>query len=58
MSCKDYADLRKISPAAVSKAIKLGHRLPGVTSIKKFSRFYVLNVNELKAKCNKVAKIN
>lgn len=50
MSCKDYADLRKISPAAVSKAIKLGHRLPGVTSIKKFSRFYVLNVNELKLK--------
>lgn len=56
MSCKDYADLRKISPAAVSKAIKLGHRLPGVTSIKKFSRFYVLNVNELKVNATRLQR--
>ena len=58
MTAKQYAQLRGVSPAAVSKAMKYGWRLPGVKSVTSYGRFYVLNVNEKEAIRNNDAKIN
>lgn len=48
MTVKQYADLRGIGDAAVRKAIKLGHSLPGVTRREKFGRVHVLYVDPKK----------
>lgn len=45
MTTKQYAKARGISEGAVRKAIKLGHRLPGVTRREKFETAHVLYVN-------------
>lgn len=44
MTTKEYARLRGIGEAAVRKAIRLGHNLPGVTKLEKFGRVHVLYV--------------
>lgn len=48
MGVKEYADLRGISQPAVIKAIKLGHKLPGVTGKKRFGSIHVLTVDKKK----------
>lgn len=45
MTVSQYAALRGIGPSAVRKAIKLGHRLPGVNRREKFGDQHVLYVN-------------
>lgn len=45
MTTKQYAAARGITEGAVRKAIKLGHRLPGVTRREKFGTAHVLYVN-------------
>ena len=47
MNTREYADLRGITVQAVSQAIKLGHKMPGVKSWHKDGRFYMLMVNVL-----------
>lgn len=42
---KQYADKRKISLQAVTKAIREKHNLPSVVKVEKFNRFYLLTVN-------------
>jgi hypothetical protein len=43
---KEYADIMGIKQQAVQYRLKVGAKLPGVTRIEKFSRFYVLHYNE------------
>lgn len=45
MTTKQYAGARGITEGAVRKAIKLGHRLPGVTRREKFGTAHVLYVD-------------
>lgn len=46
LTVQQYADLRKITPGAVRKAIRLKHNLPGVDNASKFGKSHVLNVAE------------
>jgi hypothetical protein len=48
---KQYAELRGITLSAVTDAIREGWHMPGVLEVKKFGRFYLLDVdrNQLKA---------
>lgn len=48
MTVQQYAKLRGIHDAAVRKAIKLGHKLPGVTRRAKFGKSHVLHVDKIK----------
>jgi len=45
LTSKQYAAMRGISDAAVRKAIKMGHKLPGVVRREKFGRAHVLIVD-------------
>lgn len=47
ITTQEYARRRGIGDAAVRKAIKLGHQLPGVISRSKFGRVHVLKVDTL-----------
>jgi len=48
MTTNQYAAARGITASAVRKAIKLGHKLPGVTRREKFGRDHVLYVDTKK----------
>ena len=48
MTVQEYAKLRGIGDAAVRKAIKLGHKLKGVTRRAKFGKSHVLYVDKNK----------
>ena len=48
VTTQQYAKLRGIGDAAVRKAIKLGHALPGVVRREKFGRAHVLYVDKNK----------
>jgi hypothetical protein len=52
---KQYAELRNISLQAVTECIRENWNLPAVTSVKKFGRFYLLEVdiNQLNKEINK-----
>jgi hypothetical protein len=43
---KEYASKRRISLSAVTKAIRLKHRLPGIRKVEKYGRFYLLTVKK------------
>lgn len=45
---KEYAALVGQSESWVSKRLKAGKKLPGVSKIKNFGRFKVLVINDLK----------
>lgn len=46
MSVKDYATVRNITVAAVTKAIREGHATPGIINFEKFNGDYILYVDE------------
>lgn len=46
LTTKEYAEKRKISMRAVTKAITKGHALPGVKSFKRINRSYLLIINK------------
>lgn len=46
LTVKQYADLRKITPSAVRKAIRLGHNLPGAKRISSFGKSYMVTVSD------------
>ena len=51
MTTSDYAEARSISPQAVCKAIKKGHRLPGVETweiVGKNTYLFYVNLEQLK----------
>lgn len=48
MSVKQYAEARGITTVAVCKAIRGGHRVPGVVRHEKYGGTYILIVNEVK----------
>lgn len=52
---KEYAEKRGVSLSAVTECIRENWSLPAVTGVKKFGRFYVLevDVNQLKKEINK-----
>ncbi len=43
---KQYAALLGVTNVAVSYRLKQGLKLPGITRIERFSRFYILHFNE------------
>lgn len=44
LTVQQYADIRKITPDAVRKAIRRKHNLPGVISTQQFGKVYVIQV--------------
>lgn len=52
MTTSEYAAFRGIGDAAVRKAIKMKHRLPGVIKMEKFGKVHVLHVNKTKVPKN------
>lgn len=50
MTTAEYAGKRGIGASAVRKAIKMGHKLPGVEKHEKFGRDHVLYVDTKKLK--------
>lgn len=48
ITVKEYAKLRGIGEAAVRKAIKMGHALPGVVKKEKFGKAHALYVDKRK----------
>lgn len=59
MSVKDYATVRNISVAAVTKAIRKGHAAPGIVNYEKFNGDYILYVDEnqvVKRKPKRISK--
>lgn len=46
MTIADYAEHRGIGPSAVRKAIKFGHKMPGVVKRTKFGSNHVLHVDK------------
>lgn len=49
VSVKEYAEQYRKPPItvqAVTKAIRDNHQLPGVVDVKKFGRYYLLEVEE------------
>jgi len=49
LTCKEYADLRGITPDAVRNAIKKNHILPGVISKEKKGRDWFFEVDKKEA---------
>lgn len=45
MYTKEYAELRSISPEAVTQAINKGHKLPAVKKIERHVRYWFLTVD-------------
>lgn len=46
MTVSQYAGERNIGPGAIRKAIKLGHKMPGVVKREKFGNAHVLHVDK------------
>jgi len=56
MSTAEYAKIRGTSSQAVTKAIRLGHKTPGLIRYETFGGSYILYVNPFKITKKKVKK--